>query len=77
MNFIRKNRENITRDNNVIRINKLDHPLCVNEFLYCLFDGAERGYKDFRIFYQMGFDNKYPYHSNILQYQSHRYVDSL
>ena len=50
MNFIRKNRENITRDNNVIRINKLDHPLCVNEFLYCLFDGAERGYKDFRIF---------------------------
>lgn len=40
----------VVRDKNIICINKLDNSLCVNEFLYCLFDGIKKGYKDFRIF---------------------------
>ncbi len=41
--------QNVERDNNIIRIHRMDHPSCASDFLYSIYGGTKSGYSDFII----------------------------
>lgn len=50
--------KSVVRNNNIITINSLNSQKCVQDFLYKIYEGCNKGYKDFRIFSHV--DGIYP-----------------
>ena len=77
MQFHRNQIANIERENNKIKIRRMDHPSCVSDFLRAIYNGIQRGYSDFIITFEVNavFPNACVPMAGIIDYYSRKGIN--